>query len=332
MSGWKWGVLVVLLFVGACGIYGYDQYSHTHPSTENAYLDANVVRVAAQVSGPVVSVDVSSQQAVKKGDRLLSIDDTVYRANLQEARARLALAHREVAENRTEVAAAEAAVNEARVTLENAARHRQRVKELEKSSYLSIENADDAEATFRRAEAALKVTEARLSQAQARLSEMDGRDGLVVQAEAALERARWELQHTVVNASCDGVVEDVGLQPGTAVQAQNPLFVVVCSQQWWVRANFKETQLERVRPGQVVDVTVDMYPGQSFHGVVESISPASGTAFSMLPPENATGNWVKVTQRVPVRIRLRDLSSQYPMRAGTSAVVTIDTTTEQSGA
>lgn len=332
MSGWKWGVLVVLPLAGASGIYGYDRYSHTHPSTENAYLDANVVRVAAQVSGPVVSVDVSSQQAVKKGDRLLSIDDTLYRANLQEARARLALAQREVAENRAEVAAAEASVNEARVTLENAVRHRKRVKELEKSSYLSIENADDAEATFRRAEAALKVAEARLRQAEARLSELDGRDGLVVQAEASLERARWELQHTVVSASCDGVVEDVGLQPGTAVQAQNPLFVVVCSKQWWVRANFKETQLERVRPGQAVDVTVDMYPGQNLRGVVESISPASGTAFSMLPPENATGNWVKVTQRVPVRIRLQDLPSQYPLRAGTSAVVTIDTTSEQTGA
>lgn len=325
MKLWKWVVLSLLLGLGLASVYGYDQYRDRHPATEDAYLDADVVRIAAQVSGPIVELPVSSQQWVERGDHLLTIDDTLYRAELQRAEAQLALAHRQVEQNRTEVTAAEATLNRARVNLDNADRHRKRVRQLEKSAYLSIENAEDAEADYRRAEADLEVAEARLRQARSRLSGRDELDDLVREAEAAVDSARWKLRHTVLTASCDGRVEDVDLYRGTSVEAHRPLFVLVCDQHWWVRANFKETQLARVRPGQAVSVRVDMYPGHSFHGVVDSISPASGTAFSMLPPENATGNWVKVTQRVPVRIRLQDVPTEYPLRVGTSAVVTVDT-------
>src|SRR5690554_5333513 len=141
MKLWKWVVLTLLLSAGLVSIYAYDHYRDRHPATEDAYLDADVVRIAAQVSGPIVELPVSSQQWVERGDHLLTIDDTLYRAELQRAEAQLALAHRQVEQNRTEVTAAEATLNRARVNLDNADRHRKRVRQLEKSAYLSIENA-----------------------------------------------------------------------------------------------------------------------------------------------------------------------------------------------
>lgn len=323
MKRWQWAILLILVGVGIAAIYTYTRYRHYYPATEDAYLEADVVRVAAQVSGLIHELAVTSQQPVQRGQLLLTLDETVYRAQLERAEAQLALAHRQVAENHAEVAAAEAALHSAQVTLANAERHRHRAEQLETSAYLSRETAEDIEADYRRAEAGQRMAEAALEQARSRLGSEP--DDLIREAEAAVSIARWQLAQTRLTAPCDGFTEDVDLYRHGSVQAHRPLFVIVCSAQWWVQANFKETQLSRIRVGQAARITIDMYPGQVFKGVVESLGPASGTAFSMLPPENATGNWVKVTQRVPIRVRLMDVTAEYPLRVGTSTVIRVDT-------
>jgi membrane fusion protein (multidrug efflux system) len=141
-----------------------------------------------------------------------------------------------------------------------------------------------------------------------------------LQAQAVVDRAKYALANTKLYAPMDGVVENLSLHTGNIIAAGVPLFSIVDDSQWWIEANFKETQLHRIKPGQKVDVQLDMYGG-----VVESIAIGSGSVFSLFPPENASGNWVKVTQRFPVRIRLNNNDKQYPLRVGASATVTIDT-------
>jgi membrane fusion protein (multidrug efflux system) len=327
MTSLKWLVLLVVLALGGAGIATYDDYRGRYPVTDNAYIDATVVRITSQVGGPVSKVLVSSQQRVAENDELIRIDDFPYQLALRRAEAGLSLAQRTVQEHQAALLTAQASVTEVQVRLDNAERHWLRLHNLKSAKILSEDALEAAEAEFNGAKADLTVVLAQRHQAQARMEKMGVVDSLVVQAEADIAQARWNLEHTVLRAPCDGVTEQLGVHIGETVQAQRPLFVLVCSDNYWVEANFKETELDRIRPGQQVEIEVDMYPDQLFTGVVESINPASGTAFSLLPPENATGNWVKVTQRVPVRIRVSHDDRDKPLLMGTSANVRIDTET-----
>ncbi len=331
MKAWKW---LLLLVIGAAGIGGVALYSHferLYRATDNAYIDATAIHVSSQIDGPVTRVPVNSLETVARGDVLFEIDTTPYRSELAAARARLALAQRQVQENRAELATAEATVRDARIHLENAGDQLRRLENLKEKSYSSIQQTDDAEALYRRARAQLEVSEARLEKARVRLTPNEaGEDLLVAEARANLEHARWALSQTTVKAPCDGILESVDINPGETVRAHNSLMLLVCTNRYWINANFKETQLERIRPGQPVEIEVDMYPDHVFRGVVQSISPASGTAFSLLPPENATGNWVKTTQRIPVRIHVLDRDEDYPLRVGASTQVRIDTTRQSN--
>jgi membrane fusion protein, multidrug efflux system len=145
----------------------------------------------------------------------------------------------------------------------------------------------------------------------------------VAGAMANLEQAQLDLRHAHVTASQDGWVQNISLAAGTSVTPGTPLFALIVDRSFWVDANFKETQLAQIRPGQPVDVEVDMYPGHVFHGRVESLGGSTGTAFSLLPPQNATGNWVKVTQRVPVKIRFEEFDAKFPLRVGATASVDV---------
>jgi membrane fusion protein (multidrug efflux system) len=147
-----------------------------------------------------------------------------------------------------------------------------------------------------------------------------------MQAQAALDRARLNLSYTTITAPSDGVVTRVEqLQVGSYIAASTPVFALVSTHDVWLEANFKEDQLGHMRAGQVANVRVDSYPGKTFKGKVVSVSPGTGSQFSMLPAENATGNWVKVVQRLPVRIELEQLDAAYPLHAGLSATVNVDT-------
>jgi membrane fusion protein (multidrug efflux system) len=327
MKYWKWLVLVVILLAGLAAIGLYSRHEKLYPETENAYVDATAIRISSQIDGPVVSVPVSSLAQVKKGELLVLIDKSPFQAEVDASAAQLLLAKREAEENMAELESALAELEDAKVHVRNAREQLKRLASLKTQSYSSIQQTEDAEAVYQRAIAGQKVAEAKLEKARVRIAREEGseEDLLIQEARARFEKAGWELRQTRIVAPCQGVLETVGVHGGETVKAHSTLMVLVCTDKFWVDANFKETQMERIRPGQSVTIKVDMYPNQVFEGVVENLSPASGTAFSLLPPQNATGNWVKTTQRIPVRIRVLQPDPRFPLRVGASTTVKIDT-------
>lgn len=321
----RWTVAALVAIVAIVAGYLYWRHGKYYPSTDDAYVEANVVQVAAQVTGPVVQVYVQNQQHVHAAQPLFDIDRRPFELAVTQARARLDLARQSVGSGGAAVRAAEAEVETQRVQLDKAERNAHRLADLRAKNFVSAQAYDDAVAALDAAKAQLDVAQAKLNQARLNLGSSGARNERVREAEAALKQAEIDLAHTNVSAACDGDIAQLSLQPGSTVRAGNPMFALVCTGQFWIAANFKETQLERIKPGQNVDIEVDMYPGRHFEGRVENISRASGVAFSLLPPQNATGNWVKVTQRVPVRILVLTLDSNYPLRVGTSATATVDT-------
>jgi membrane fusion protein, multidrug efflux system len=314
--------IAIVLVVGGAW-YWYD--SKYYPSTSDAYVGAHTVRIAPQISGRVVDVAVHDHQHVDKGQLLYRIDPTTYQLKVDQAKAQLSLAKQQVAQLQASVTAAKAQVEQARVQLANATSKAKRQQRLVSRGYTDAQTAQDAQAAEAAARAALGVSEARLAEARAQLGQTGDSNHQVQLAKATLGMADTDLSHTQVAASCNGQLSGFKLRPGDYVDQGQPNFVLVCDTHWWVDANFKETDLARIKPGETASVTVDTYGSHSFRGRVISINPASGTAFSLLPPENATGNWVKVTQRVPVRIEILNPSPKYPLRVGTSAEVSIDT-------
>lgn len=324
----RWIVFVVLTLGVAAGGYAYWRHGKLYPSTDDAYIEANVVRVAAQVSGPITQVQVHNQEHVRAGQVLFQIDRRPFDLALAQAQARLQLAMQSMGSDVAAVRAAEAEVQNQRVQLDKARTNAGRVADLQRQGFVSTQAHDDAVAAVNAAEAQLAVAKARLNQARLNLGKSGDQNQRVREAQATLHQAELDLSHTQIIAACDGQIAEFSLQPGSTARAGTPLFALVCSDKFWIGANFKETQLERIKPGQPVDIRLDMYPDRHFEGRVEAISPASGVAFSLLPPQNATGNWVKVTQRVPVRIAVTSLDPNYPMRVGTSATVTVNTTAD----
>ncbi len=319
-------ILIAAVGAGALGIWGYQAYSTRYPSTEDAYIDADVVRVAPRVSGRLATLPVTNHQHIASGDLLFTIDPEPFRFAQQQAEAQLTLAMREVTQAQAAVVSAEAEVNNRQVLLENAKSKLDRARRLTKKNYISDESVTNAEADYKSAEASVRVQQAKLEEARRQLGKPGDENDRTVAAKALLAQAQWALDNTRVNAACAGQISELSLQPGNVVNADKDVFVLVCSHHYWVNANFKETQMERIKPGEPVEIQVDMYPDHPYKGVVENISAATGSVFSLLPPQNANGNWVKVTQRVPVRIKIENPDSAYPLLVGVSATVTIDTT------
>jgi membrane fusion protein (multidrug efflux system) len=314
--------ITTAVLVAAGAWYWYE--AKYYPSTDDAYVGAHTVRIAPQVSGPIIEMAVHDHQKVREGQLLYVIDPTPYRLDVAQAQAKLALARQQVAQLEAAVTAAVAQVNQVKVELGNAERKSNRQKDLVKRGFTDTQSAQDAAATAASQQAAMNVAEDRLAEARAELGAPGAENHQVQLAQAVLGVAEDNLKHTRVEAPCDGQLSGLQLRPGDYVSQGVANFVLVCDAHWWVDANFKETDLARIQPGQPATVTVDMYPGHAFSARVASINPASGSAFSLLPPENATGNWVKVTQRIPVRVEILDPSPDYPLRVGASAEATID--------
>lgn len=318
--------LATVIAAGALGIWAYQSYAARYPSTEDAYVDADIVRVAPRVTGRIATLTVANHQHVSDGELLFTIDPAPFQFARQQAEAQLALARREVAQAKAAVASAEAEVNNRQVLLDNARAKLQRARRLTKQNYISDESVTNAEADYQSAVANVQVAQAKLEEARRQLGKPGDGNDRIVQATAQLQQAQWALDNTQVSAACAGQISKLTLQPGNVVSADKDVFVLVCSNRYWVDANYKETQMERIRAGEPADISIDMYPDHAFHGVVENISAAAGSVFSLLPPQNANGNWVKVTQRIPVRIRIDDLDPAFPLLVGASSTVTIDTT------
>lgn len=339
----RWAVLGVLL-AGAAAFGGYEGYGwwtqgRFMVSTDDAYVQAEITILAAKVSGYVAEVDVVNNQSVKAGDVIARIDDGDYRLALESARDKLATQAstitrigRQVEAAKAAVAQAAAQVDAAKADAQRAASDYARQMQLAQSDYTSRARLEQAKADRDRAEAAVKSAEAALAAANANIEVLTAQQGEAehVRAElaTAANKAERDLSFTVIRAPVDGVVGNKAVQVGTFVQPGARLAAIVPLNTVHIDANFKETQLARLKPGQKVDIEVDAYPGRDFVGTVESVSPASGSVFSLLPPENATGNFTKIVQRVPVRVAVSpEVADKGLLRPGLSVWVSVDTRT-----
>jgi membrane fusion protein (multidrug efflux system) len=318
----KTKIIIVLVLAALTGGFAFYHYSGLTRSTENAYINADVVNVAAQVSGRVTAVYVKDNQHVRKGDALFDIDPEPFAIALQRAEADLAQAKQSARQDNAEVSVARAQIAQIESDLANARTSYARDKELVEQHFLSQQSLDDAQTKQQSLQAALEQARAKLTKALAAPQKPEER-GDVLKAQAAIEQARLDLEHTHVTAAQDGQISNLTLTAGSLVGTGAPLFALIAENSFHIDANFKETELPGIHAGQDVDIKIDMYPGQHFKGTVESLSGGTGTAFSLLPPQNATGNWVKIAQRVPVRIKLAPTDADHPLRIGATATVSV---------
>lgn len=319
----RWIIAAIVLVAAAVFGFRYWQEAAMYESTDNAYVGANQVEITAQVSGTVMRTYVRDQQPVKQGDPLFDIDPANYELAVERARAQLALARQNTSQESASVASAQAVLAQRQAEAQNARSVWNRNQQLVKSGFISSQAAEQSRTQLATTQAAVRAAEAEVAKARSALGATGDENAAVQAAAAAAKQAELDLERTHVVAPATGVIANFTLQPGNTVQPGVPLFVVISNREFWVDANFKETQLKSIRPGEKATVETDMYPDHVFHGTVQSLSGGSGAAFSLLPPQNATGNWVKVTQRVPVRIRIEDPDPQHPLRIGTSATVKV---------
>ncbi len=315
-------VLILILILSTLWFF---QHRKLYPSTDDAYVQGHIVNVATQVSGLVKTVKIKNHQNVNQGQVLFTIDRKPFKIALAQAQAQLKTAQQNTQVLQSQIKASKALIAQRKAQLVNAKQANRRITTLVKQSALPISQQDQSISDLKVAKAALVAAQQQYAESVQKLGASGDNNANVKAAQAAVNKAKLDLQHTVITAPTSGRIANFTLRPGDAVAALQSNFAIVANSHWWVSANFKETQLQRIRLNQPVDINIDMYPNQTFHGKVISISPGSGTSFSLLPPENATGNWVKVTQRVPVWVSIIK-QKQYPLRLGTSATVTIDTT------
>jgi membrane fusion protein (multidrug efflux system) len=320
---WGMPTIITSAIAVACVATYFIFFAANTVSTDNAYINGPVVDITAQVSGPIASIAVHDNQSVKAGDLLLQIDPRPFQIAVDQAQATLALARQNVVQSNAAVAAAKATLQQDQVILNQSKSDASRLHALQPKGYLSQQDLEKADTAVKNAAAELNSATAKLAQAQAQLGQTGSHNENVRFAQANYEAAQLKLTYSSIHAPFSGTISNLSLQPGALVQAGIPLFALIGHDSVWVDANFKETQFKKLRPGLKAEITVDMYAGHKFHGIVDSISSGSGSAFSLLPPQNATGNWVKVTQRVPVKIRILDASNKLPLRIGTSASVKI---------
>ena len=321
-------VILLLLVVGTVIGFSWWIKSKTHITTDNAFVEARIHTISARVSGTVIQVPVVDNQPVKKGDLLVVLDPADYMVRVANAAASLDIAKNETSGTYAQVDAARAAVNSDRAKLEQTELDLQRGKALHKKEVIPKEQLDRLETARRVAAAKLAETEGSVRQALALLglTGTGGKDAQVARRTAELEESRLNLSYTRIYAPADGYITRKSVEPGNNLQLGQALMALVALDDAWVTANYKESQLTHVNPGQKVEFTVDTYPGQKVLGNVESIMAGTGAAFSLLPPENATGNYVKVVQRIPVRIAIDKASDpDRRLRVGMSVVPTIIT-------
>lgn len=332
-------------------------------STDNAQLEADISPVIPKINGTVLNIHVRENQAVQEGDTLLVLDDTNYRLAVRQAELALATAEQQLtlAQNGASlanlttatatdnsdattatVAAASAGAAAAKVRMALADKNFRRIAALLDSQSATPQQYDLAKADLESAEQQWKTAEGQLM-AQQRMAAM-AQKGIsqsklgvagsstqiamarlaVERAQVQLEQARLQLSYCVIKAPASGIISKKAVQRGQEVSAGQPLMAVVNHEQVWVVANFKETQIGNMRPGTRATVAIDAYKDKEFDASIESVAQATGARFSLLPPDNATGNFVKVTQRIPVKLVLTDSSKNaYPLRAGMSASVTV---------
>lgn len=319
-------MLMVPALLLAVGLYWWLTGGDT-VETDNAYVKQDIVSVSGEVAGRIVSVAVRENQIVAAGTVLFTIEDSPYRVAVSQADAQIATAQARITALQAEVGASAADVGAAREDLELARRNFVREQELMERGFNTRARMDAAEHAVAAARDRVVALEAEVAKARAQLAsgaQLPGINPAVAAAEAQRARAELELGRTVVRAPAAGrVTQTARLQVGQQVVPGVPVLSLVRDDRSRIEANFKETDLARIHPGQRAEVEIDAYPGLKLSGRVESIGAGTGSEFSVLPAQNATGNWVKIVQRVPVRIAIIG-RSQRPLLAGLSAFVSVD--------
>jgi membrane fusion protein (multidrug efflux system) len=345
----KWILGLILIFVAVAGFFIYQNHYANRESTDDAQIDGHINPVAAKASGHVVSIYIEDNQFVKAG--------TV----IEQAESARGAAMKDVETARARFESAQARVRETQANYTKAVQDLDRMKMLIAKDEISKQQYDAAVAIAAAAQAAqdsakagvneiskaIEASQARVGQAEARIKEAQAnleatRNGpqqrsvsrsnaltalaRVQQAQAVLEQAELNLQYTDVKAPIDGIVSQRKVELGQYVQIGQPLLALVPLHNVWVTANYKENQLKDMRPGQKAVISVDAYGGRKYEGHIDSIAAATGARFSLLPPENATGNYVKVVQRVPVKITIdKGIDDAHPLRPGLSVIATVMT-------
>jgi membrane fusion protein (multidrug efflux system) len=326
----RWTLFALLPLALIAGAFGYVTGGQTM-STDNAYVEADKVGVSTDVSGIVKDIDVTENQHVEAGQILYRLDPRQFQIALDNAKANLAQVALTIDAMKQDYRRmlSDVAAQQGQVKLDQATYDRYAT--LLRTSDISKANYDQARFTL---EVDKNKVESLQQQAQVQLARLAGNADIPVtqhpqylQAKAQVDEAQRQLDHTVVNAPFAGIVTNVpSIAPGKYLQASMTAFYLVAADHVWVYSNPKETELTYVRPGQPVTVTVDTYPDAEWHGTIESISPAAAQEFSLLPAQNTSGNWVKVVQRIPMRVRLDTSDKNRPaLRAGMSVEVDVET-------
>lgn len=351
------GLLAIVIVAGVAAVFIYTNYKKTHITTDDAYVTGRIHVIASKVPGTVGSLTVQDNQFVSKGSLLLEIEGQDYEVRVREAEsalnveksklgetgARIDVTKRQLAEMPFRIAAARANLHLQEANLQQADADLQRARTLFGKAILPEEKLEKARTLYEvtaaqataareqlnQAEAAQATQRAAIVQAEAALG---SQEHLVQQKEAQAKESLLKQGYTKIFAPADGYIAKRSVEVGNQIQAGQPLMAIVPLEDVWIVANYKETQLETVRPGQQVRIEMDSYPGRIFAGTVESIMAGTGSVFSLFPPENATGNYVKVVQRIPVKIVLeRKTDADHILRIGMSVQPTILTETGDAG-
>ncbi len=325
-------IILAILVIGG-GWFGISKYQHSkhHEETDDAQVSADISPVIPRIAGYVSEIRVDDNQWVKKGDTLMILDNRDYQIKLQQAQAALATAQSSlksaeattnasrasIATTQAGIGTIDAQIAAAQVTLRRATQDYERYSNLIKDHSITQQQFEQAQAAKDAAEKQIailqeqknqisKQTNAVAAQSNATAEQIDIAGTTIKQREADVEAAKLNLSYTVITAQQDGLVSKVNIEPGQFVQAGQSLFSIVHSDNVWVVANFKETQLNKMTEGQKVIIHADAFPKHSFNAKVASFSPATGSTFALLPPDNSSGNFVKTVQRLPVRIEFTD--------------------------
>ena len=342
----KWAIRTIAVgVVIVAGIYFTPRmlYSFSHESTDDAFVAGTIVPVSSEVKGRVTKVYVNDNQFVKAGDPLLEIyrEDYVNAVREKEENRSTLMAQAveiesSVEEKKKALLQAHANLDAARANETLAAKELKRYEELLKDALVSQSRYDRVETQWKSAKASVDAASAAVAEAEASLSTLHARlntqGSRVKEAEASLSTVKLDLRRTLVVAPISGRVAKKNVDPGKYVQAGAPLLSMVDDKDIWVTANFKETQIKKMSLKQQVEIKVDAYPGVIFKGHVDSFQPGTGSVFSLLPPENATGNFVKVIQRVPLKILIdTPPDPAHPLRPGLSVVPYVDIRAQKTG-
>ncbi|HSD54134.1 MAG TPA: HlyD family secretion protein [Burkholderiales bacterium] len=318
----------VPLAAGAAALYLYAQGGR-HVETDNAYVKAHIIAVSAEVAGRVVEVAVRDNQPVDAGQPLFRIDAAPFEVTIARADAQMAVVRTELDALRAEHRVTLAETVEAEERIGFLTRQLDRQQRLKERGMTREDAVDEARHNLDAARARLVAVRERTARVLASLGGDPNlpanRHPRFLEAQAVRSAAQLDLAHTRVTAPAAGIVSNMKLQPGEFVSRGVPVFSLIETGDTWVEANYKETQLAGVRVGQIARIVADAYPGVEWRARVSAIAPTTGAEFALLPPQNATGNWVKIVQRVPVHLAIEQGADQPPLRAGMTVTVSVDT-------